>query len=205
MSLRPDVMMNLMAYADGELDAAERAKVEELLRSNEEARRVVSAMGALGDVVREGAAEREPVSLRAADGIADGVMAALAKEDSTRKANDGGKVVSLAAARASRMPYVAAALVAAAAGAVLFFRTPSGPVVTVEDKSPIAMGSAPASAAAPSAPASAVATAESDEGVDLEEAESTQDKVDVFFTSSPAKAGAVASVVVWIDDRHGGH
>ena len=75
-TLSHETMLELMQYADGELDgdAATRARVEELLRTSEEARRVVAAMGTLGDIVREGADGRGAV----ADAIADRVMAGIA-------------------------------------------------------------------------------------------------------------------------------
>jgi anti-sigma factor RsiW len=203
MSLPPETMMDLMAYADGELDTSERSRVEELLRSSDEARRVVAAMGTLGDVVRSADAERSPASLQVADGIVDDVMATLAREDVTRPALK--KVVPIGAARPRRAGvYVGATLGALAAGVLLFLQSSrSGPPVIVDDRG---MPSAAHAPVAPSPMPSAVASADSESpGVDLEEAESAQGKVDVFFTPSPARAGAVASVVVWIDDRHGGH
>jgi hypothetical protein len=42
-------------------------------------------------------------------------------------------------------------------------------------------------------------------GVDLEEARSTKNKLDVFFVPSSQEGAGAASVVVWIDDRHGAH
>ena len=52
--LSHEAMMDLMAYADGELEGEALARIEALLQSNEAARNIVSAMGDLGDVVREG-------------------------------------------------------------------------------------------------------------------------------------------------------
>ncbi len=75
MSLSQDTMLELMQYADGELDGDARARIEGLLRTNEEARGVVAAMGMLGDVVRDGIDAR--VDRVAAGGIADAVMAAI--------------------------------------------------------------------------------------------------------------------------------
>jgi len=50
MSLSRETMLALMAYADGELEGKERARVDALLAKSEEARRVVQAMcgGAVG-------------------------------------------------------------------------------------------------------------------------------------------------------------
>ena len=54
MSASSDRMMKLMAYADGELEGAERDEVEKLLTSDAEAARIVAQMGGLGDFVRLG-------------------------------------------------------------------------------------------------------------------------------------------------------
>ncbi len=206
MSLPPETMMDLMAYADGELDTGARSRVEELLRSSDEARRVVAAMATLGDVVRAGEAERAPAAAGVADGIVDDVMAAIERAEVTRPGKKN--VVAIGAPRAARPSrsgaYSVAALVAIAAGFLLFVRSRSGPAVIVDDRGmpSIRLSVAPI----PTSPPSAVAAADTEsQGVDLEEAESAQGKVDVFFTPSTAAAGAVASVVVWIDDRHGGH
>src|SRR5687768_5910602 len=74
MTLPPDTMMDLMAYADGELDEGGRARVERLLATNAEARGVAQALGVLGDEVRDAVLDRP---MPRADGIADLVMAGL--------------------------------------------------------------------------------------------------------------------------------
>jgi anti-sigma factor RsiW len=206
MSLPPETMMDLMAYTDGELDTSARTRVEELLRSNDEARRVVAAMGTLGDVVRTAEAERAPASARVADGIVDDVMAAIERAEVTQPGKKN--VVAIGASRTARSSragvYSAVALVGIAAGFFLVLHSRSGPPVIVDERGmpSVRLPVAPI----PTSPPSAVAVADTEsQGVDLEEAESAQGKVDVFFTPSTAAAGAVASVVVWIDDRHGGH
>ena len=194
MSLSKETMLELMRYADGdgELDAASRARIEALLRASEEARGVVDAMGALGDVVREGASQRLGKSAKA-DAIADGVMAAIAQESM--------KVAPFARVGRSRAQLTSAVVVglALAAGLILFLRTkPPAPIAKVE---PVAVAARPAPAGEPEAPSAlpaALAEAEG-HGVDLEEFRSVRNKVNVFFM--PPAVGA--SVVVWIDDRHG--
>jgi len=201
MSLSHETMLELMQYADGELDGEARTRVEGLLRTSEEARGVVDAMGALGEVVREGVDERGARSA-AADGIADAVMAAI--EKGTRD----GSVVPIGRARRSRVGATSAAVagIALAAG-VLLFVTGRAPAPVAKEE---VFGSAPPPVSAtnePEAPAEdpeALGETETP-GVDLEEVRSIRNKVDVFFTPTAATAGARASVVVWIDDRHGGH
>jgi hypothetical protein len=193
MSLSKETMLELMRYADGdaELDAASRARIEALLRASEEARGVVEAMGALGDFVREGASQR-PGKSAAADAIADGVMAAIAQESV--------RVAPIARARRSRAGAASAVIVALALASGVIFSLRSklpAPIAKVEP----AVTARPAPAGEPEAPSAlpaALAEAEG-HGVDLEEVRSVRNKVDVFFM--PPAVGA--SVVVWIDDRHG--
>jgi hypothetical protein len=218
MSLPYETMLDLMRYADGDdaLDADARARVEALLRTNEEARRVVDAMGTLGEVVREGIDQRVGKS-GVADGIADGVMAAIAREAQRAEVKDGAsasrsaRVVELASGRARRsragVTSAVVAVLALAAG-VAFLVTSKAPAPQAKDE-PIAPSSSPveragSSRASESPSASAETLAESEgHGVDLEEVRSIRNKVNVFFTPTTPAAGA--SVVVWIDDRPGGH
>jgi anti-sigma factor RsiW len=193
MSLPKETMIELMQYADGDLDAAARARVEAFLRANEEARGVVEAIETLGLVVREGASERLDRSAAAFD-VADGVMAAIA---ATAQAT---KVAPIGRPRRSWSGAAPAAIVvlALAAGVVFFFRSKA--LAPVAKEEPVS----PAPVVSPSAPesSSAAAVAETEgHGVDLEEVRSVENKVNVFFTPTTPSAGA--SVVVWIDDRHG--
>ena len=207
MSLSREAMLELMAYADGELDAEAHARVEELLRTSEEARGVLDAMGTLGEVVREGVEARAGESA-VADGIADGVMEAIARETNVADGGAGENVVPLAEARRARggMATAAIAVLALAAGALFLVRGKApAPVASEVPLEPTPSAIAVPSATEPEAPAP-VAQAQAEEtGVDLEEAHSTRNKVNVFFVPSPSSPSAAASVVVWIDDRHGGH
>jgi hypothetical protein len=219
-SFPEETMLELMSYADGEpLEPAARARVEELLRTNEEARRVVDAMGALGDAVRDGIDGRAAGGEHGAkaDGIAEGVMAAIATgvsaAHSTRDV--GGRVVPLSA-RERRARVVVnwgiAGGFALAAGIMLLLST-------VDDGAKVARV-APALSEVRSAERATEAIAASAEakvagviaaeehGVDLEEVRSIENKVNVFFVRAK-KGGAVkdeekTSLVIWIDDRHQG-
>jgi anti-sigma factor RsiW len=205
MSLPHDTMIDLMAYADGELEGDARARIEELVRTSDEARRVLDAMGVLGEVVREGVDARADAA--AVDEIADEVIAKIERGEPTVKGTR--IVVPIAKAQASRgrggvAAVVAVLALAAAAFLVLRYGTPA-PVAenTPHELPPSLQPTAPSSTEAPSVPAPVVAEAD-EQGVDLEEVSSTKNKVNVFFMPSGVSAGAVASVVVWIDDRHGG-
>jgi hypothetical protein len=212
MSLSREAMMELMAYADGELsdDAAALARIEALVQSSDEARRIVEAMQGLGEVVRE-LPEAHRADGGVADGIADGVMA---------KIGDAAiaPVVSLSQRRAiGRAHYAtaAAAALALAAGVALYLRSnePASGYVAVDqghEPSPVvqpAPGTSEPPSPAVSVAANAPAPPKSDE-VDLEEVESQDHHVSVFYVpksiTGAASANAGASVVVWIDD-HGGH
>lgn len=224
MSLSQETMLELMQYADGELEGDVRARVEALLQTSDEAREIVAAMGALGDVVRDGVDARANASA-GGYGIADAVMAKVAGE--AARAHDAGVIPITDTARAgSRIGHArprrartgvtsaAVAALALAAGVFLFVTTKAPtptakeePVSAVPASAPLAPASA-ATSATPSAAPEEVAKAD-EPGVDLEEVRSIRNKVNVFFMPAAASAGAVApgaaaSVVVWIDDRHGG-
>jgi anti-sigma factor RsiW len=193
-----------MAYADGELEGDARARVEELVKTSDEARRVLDAMGVLGDVVRDGVSARADSA--AVDAIADEVIAQIERNAPTMR---GSRiVVPITQARPSgRRGGVAivVTVLALAAGAVLLLRSGSPTPVadgTPHETPPVVQPPAPAPTETASAMPSEVAAAD-EQGVDLEEVSSTKNKVNVFFMPTPASAGAVASVVVWIDDRGG--
>ena len=113
-------MIDLMAYADGELEGEERARVEAMIASSDEAKRLVASMRALGDEVRAAHASGLP-GLDAADSIADDVMAKIAGAPHA-EAHAMGELVSLAAARRARTraTSVAVAIIALAAGVALW-------------------------------------------------------------------------------------
>jgi anti-sigma factor RsiW len=215
MSLTHDAMLELMAYADGELDGADRARVEALVRTSDEARRVVDAMRGLGDVVRE-LESSGPASRGDADGIADDVMRAIERDapapQATRpRAAHVAKMASLEDYRERRggaLAWAAAAL-AVAATAIFWIQGTNPPAAQVADESPHEMPpvTQPEEPATPPAPApAAVAQAENDEA-DLESVESSTHHVSVFYVPKKKSGGglsAAASVVIWIDDHGGG-
>jgi len=145
MSLSHETLLELMSLADGELEGPDKERVERLLESDDEARRVVASLR--GDEVGVWLAETmdRRAGASGADGVADAVMASIAGSApvatggpngasiAARGANAGpvaggpsagpasavsdGKVASLAAARARRSPRIQ--LVASAGAAAL--------------------------------------------------------------------------------------
>lgn len=207
MSLSHEQVLRLMAYADGELEGEERAEVDALLASNDEARCVVAAMqgSAVGEWVAHTHEER---AVRAgADSIADAVMAKV----------EARPVVDLAAARARhassrRTGAIVVGLLALAAGVALFIASgrESG---TAVPSMPVASNGAPPGTHRPSlppptnvlpqapspAPAATVASGE-EPPVEIE---SDSEDVSVYYVpTSPGAAANVnaTSVVIWFDD-----
>lgn len=184
MTLSSEQMMDLMAFADGELEGADRDRMEALIASDSEAAEFVGQLATLGECVRRLEEERAPDGV--ATGIADAVMARVAEEPN---------VHDLAAERATRrvralMAGTASLILAAAAGWLLFFRQPEevpdwGQAETATQAEPSVAGKGwnPLSKA----------------GVELEALESASHQVSVFYVPSPADADA-SSVVVWIDE-----
>jgi anti-sigma factor RsiW len=172
-------MMDLMAYADGELGEVERLRVEAFIASNEDAQRVVRSMGVVGQWGREG--YRAPDS----PSIVDDVMRRV----------DEDKLVDLAAVRRRRWWMGgAAAAVAAAAAWLVVARHPG-------ERAPIAQN-------LPETPSSAPAQAgpSNSGGVDVEQVESPAHPVAVFYVPALAASASVnaSTVVVWITEEEKG-
>jgi hypothetical protein len=207
-ALPKDTLLELMAYADGELAGEERARAERLIAENADAKRFVASLGVLGSHVRREEAELGSLP---ADGIADAVMARIGGAQAG--------VVDLAAARAQRSAAVrgpgrsawkfgvvaVAAALALAAGAVFMLR---GEQLGAQNDSPRPPGQhtslLPSPLPSPRSPspskenvlASIVA------GVDVESLDAPQ-AVSVFYVpamNAAANANA-SSVVVWIEEE----
>jgi anti-sigma factor RsiW len=197
MTLSRESMLELMAYADGELEETERARVEALIASDPDAKRLVESIGVLGGVVERIHDASHGASL---DGLADAIMARVEKEGAPRRASiRPPRVIDLRDARENRLK-VAGAIVAAialAAGIVLTTRKANQdspfqashiqPHVTT----PATPGTAPGPAPVPDTQVAAA-------GVDVDQVDSKHD-VEVFYLPSSVGKNA-SSVVVWIDD-----
>jgi len=202
-SLYAEELMKLMALADGELDADERAEAEALVATNAEARRAFETMRgpaahAIGDWVATSALERA----NAAETIAGAVMARIA---------EAPKVASLDAARARRDARLKASamLVAAAsiaAGAFFYLggqqSQPLAPAPVASAPTQTATAPVTVPMPSPSALASADPAPQQDEGPEVT-IESSDENITIFHVPGTvgANVNTPGSVIVWIDDK----
>ncbi len=182
MKLASETMMKLMAYADGELEPAEKKEVEALLAKDEDAVRFVEQIAGLGDFVKMGHATRD-AKVAADFDIADAVMAKVKETKPDAPEAKKSNVVSLEAKRASRTKVAVAGVLALAASVVIFTRPQETPM-------PVAKVTPPPSAETPAA-------GPSGPGVEVDPVESPGHTVSVFYL--PGK-NEMTSVVVWVDE-----
>jgi hypothetical protein len=209
MSLSHDTVLELMSLADGELEGDDKERVEQLVSSSEEARRVVEAMrrGDVGAWLATSMDER--AGKAGADGIADAVMAAVGQAangpSKASVSSEAGGVVSMAgrARRSSRLQIAvsaAAAGLALAAAVALYVRAGGDQTA---DHAPVAsVGIPPVDFQVPSA---SVAQAEPAGGVEVNEIDAPSRGVSVFEIPVGAAAAVAgpSSVVVWVDEDPG--
>ncbi len=208
MSLPQETMLQLMAFADGELEGDEQARIEALVAQSSEARQVVEAIRspAVGAWLQDEMTGRAA----AADGIADAVMAAIeAIENEKAEPAGGGQVVRLAErgrGGRARVQVVGGALVAAlalAAGVAIYVSS-VGPDKD-SARTPVASVGIPSVDVV--APPAAVAQRPS-QGVEVNEVDSPSRGFSVFEIPVGGAAGAAnaagpSSVVIMIDDDPG--
>ena len=205
MSLSQEAMMDLMAYADGELegDADARARVRAMIETTPEAAQFVHELATLGEVVRVVQGSRR--TPKTVDFIADDVMKQIARQPRLVVNNDPPGVRMKRAIAAGSVSVV----LAMAAAWLLFVQTrPSGVGTPANANGPLAANTT--TAAAPSVttltpPPAATTPSPADSavaGVDLDNVESPHHEVSVFFVPSIADAKA-SSVVVWIGGETG--
>lgn len=212
MTLDPRKMLDLMAYADGELEGDEARAVELLLATDERAANLVDNVGRLGDYLALGHSER--AEFAAEFDVADDVMAkidapaapaasvsvdvapakgaapakgvALAKE--TVEPVRSAEVVSLEAARTrgARRWAVGGGIVAAlaVAASVFFFLRPR--------EEPMALSPNAASRVSSDDPAG---------GVEVTAFGAPGQSVSVFYLPSTNEVST--NVVVWVDETGG--
>lgn len=184
MSLSRETMMELMAFADGELEGADLVRIERLVAENGEARSVVDAMRspAIGAFLEGEMTQRAA----AADGIAGAVMAKLPARGPSR-GRAPAVVISIGAA------------LALAAGVALILRSES---TTNEGHVPVASVDTPSVDVQP--PPGTLAQRPT-EGVEVDEVDSPSRGISVF--EIPVAGGAAAnakgpsSVVIMIEDE----
>jgi len=183
-SLSRETMMDLMAFADGELEGEDRARVERLVAENSEARSVVDAMRspAIGEWLEGEMAERAA----AADGIAGAVMAKLPARGPARGRSPVA-VISIGAA------------LALAAGVALILRSRGE---SSESHAPVASVELPS---VDTQVLPIVAAQRPTQGVEVDEVDSPSRGISVFEIPVPGAAAANAngpsSVVIMIEDE----
>ncbi len=215
MSLSHETVLELMSLADGELDGADKERVEKLVASSDEARRIMEAMrrGEVGAWLTVSMDER--AGSAGADGIADAVMAAVGQASSAPApapkaslSTEAGGVVSIAgrARRSSRLQIALSGAVAglALAAAIALYVRAGGDGTT--DHAPVAsVGIPPVDFQVPSA---SVAQAVPPGGVEVNEIDAPSRGVSVFeipvgAAAAVASPPGASSVVVWVDDDPG--
>lgn len=169
-----DRMMKLMAYTDGELDAAEREEVESWLAQDAEAASTAHQLANLGELVQVGYETSEQARSIAAFDVTDAIMAKVEAAD---------RVPSLDVARARRQKnlrvggMVAAALALAAAVFVEMRHKEEQPMArTVAPAAPVAAGG----------------------DVEVDVAETPGQSIGVYYL--PDESSLTTSVVVWVDE-----
>jgi hypothetical protein len=210
----------LMLFADGELEGARRDEVADHVAADPIARRKVAALRFAGDLVCETALE----GASPADGIADAVMAQIARDaeatpdakaearsfgseaSSSSKIAKIGEVTSLEAARVrraeagrSRRIFALAAVAAAAAAAMLLWgrTTPEHPVATrVAPEVPTESAAPLPSETAKPAPAAEQG------GAEVAAVDFGARTGSIFYV--PSDAASKMTAVVWIDDDTAG-
>ncbi len=180
MSLSSEKMMKLMAYADGELEGADRTEAEMLLASDKDALTFIEQIAGLGELVELGYEARSGKAVASFD-VADAVMA-LARDE----AKPAAIVSSLAAARERkkgnglRIGVGTAAVLALAASTIVFVQQHRA------EETPMAQGPIPTVPAPGAVPGTGVAV------------ESAGRSVSVFYL--PTANELSTSVVVWLDE-----
>lgn len=199
MSVSSERMMKLMAYADGELDGAEKAEVEKLVESDEEAARIVNAMLGLGDFVREGN-EAKVAPIVAKVNLTDAIMKKVeTAEMEPAKSEAKSNVSSLDAARAKRRNVGVGVVAALALAASIFFVARDK-----QEEKPMASKPVPAqtqTAAPPQQMASVEApsvNASTSAGVEVDAVQNPGHSVSVFYLPSANELST--SVTVWVDE-----
>jgi anti-sigma factor RsiW len=196
-----DRMLELMAYADGELTGAEREKVERWLATDADAARFVNDVANLGELLKLGYEGRSEAKAIASFDIADAVLAAVEKEQGKGQEEEKAEprqaaVVPIEAARARagkdrRVLKIGAAVVAALALAASVFLVHRN----TEQEAPIAR------APAMPPPATAAVSAEIGGDVDVEIEETQGWSISVFHV--PSETNLTTGVVVWVDESGG--
>jgi anti-sigma factor RsiW len=182
-------MMKLMAYADGELDDAEKAEVEKLVETDEEAARIVNAMLGLGDYVREGHEASAAKKTIAKVDLTDAIMKKVEQE------KPDTNVRSLDAARAKRRNVGVGVVAALALAASIFFVARDKQEEKPMAAKPVPVQTAPQQMASVDVPS---VNASTSAGVEVDAVQSPGHSVSVFYLPSANELST--SVTVWVDE-----
>jgi anti-sigma-K factor RskA len=194
MSLSRETMLELMAYADGELDAADAARIEALIAKDEDARRVVESFGGSIDGDDTFAALLTPSFEAAADAanvdaIADAVMTRIAGEAMQPK------VASINAARAKRAARVRATFAIGAAFAIAasaFF------IVRSQRSTAPSGDNNVANVAVKTANAGSPDDVEREDSIQIDEVDTPAKDVSVYYVKDDPGADDSCGVVIWV-------
>jgi anti-sigma factor RsiW len=173
MTLSSKDMLDVMAWADGELEGDEAARIEALIEKDSEAKELVRSFGALGDFVRTSSFGTAHEKASTPDVSAE-IMAKIGPNDIERARLKRGMRTRVGAA-------VATAL-ALAAGFLIWQRTHTNDQPTT-GKNDIPVVNVPAAT-----------------GVEVGQVDSSQHAVSVFYVPSSEEKGP-ETTVVWIDDN----
>jgi anti-sigma factor RsiW len=192
--------LKLMAYADGELDGAEREEVEAWLAEDPDALRMASDVAHLGGYLKTGFEGSADAKAIASFDIADIVMAEAKGSEAKSGAKYVASVASITDARARREGgrgsyRVAGGVIAAMALAASVFM-----MARPHDEEPIARGRphAPVVAAVEPTASSSSGTPDNGVGVDINVAETAEQSVSVVYL--PSENSLTTSVVLWVDE-----
>lgn len=182
-ALNEEQVLDVMAFADGELAGDDEARVQAFLDGSAEARELLASFGAIGEGVRSAVAPPSGVS------VVDAVMARVVPNELDR--------ARLKRVARTRMVVVGASLLAVAAAVVLYInQNADAPTAKDDPKTHVVTVPVPSDTAPAPGPL-ALSTAH---GVQVDSVD-TATQVSVFYVPSNDEASENGqSVVVWIDD-----
>ncbi|APR85206.1 Hypothetical protein A7982_10555 [Minicystis rosea] len=204
--------IDLMLYADGELEGEERAAVEAYLARDRKARRKLLAMGIVSDVVRDRALD---AAAPLAGDIADRVMGAIDAEAKVEPPKEVVLVTEASEKKVERAPrrrrpandnmrglwMAAAVAAAAAAGLLLWGRSATQGTGTVASShAPVPAITAPT--ASDDKHDGPKVDADDDHGVEVAAVDFGAQTGTVFYV--PSGTSASMTTVVWLSDASGG-
>ena len=211
--------LELMLYADGELEEDRIPVVEAFLAREPNARRKLTSLGLVSGLVRE----RAVASASPADGIADALMAQIAAETSTngvghaiatspREVPAPPKIAPVAAAakpandNARGIFALAAAAIAAAAALMIWGRAAEVPSDVASNRPTVQTETRPIVVAPPAMikVAEPAAEADGEHGVEVAAVDFGARVGSIFYVPTGSAASNATTTVVWLNDEAAG-